>query len=208
MARRWSRQPDDLAAGPGAAPAAGSGRVDALARLALAVHRQPVPVAARPPALSFRGATEPEVPDWARWPHLWRRAINLWTAGPPATPHGLLHRDFHLGNLLWQGDTITGLIDWAETSWEPADLDVAHACSDFAMLHTTADAETFRAAYLEQGGRLDPDPEAARFWVVSDILGFLPDPAHILVALRSTRPDLSADTVRRGLEDLLATTLA
>ena len=76
------------------------------------------------------------------------------------------------------------------------------------MLHTTADAEAFRAAYLRQGGRLDPDPDAARFWVVSDILGFLPDPAHILAAVARSRPDLSAAVVRQGLEDLLALTLA
>ena len=76
------------------------------------------------------------------------------------------------------------------------------------MLHTTADVETFRAAYLREGGRLDPDPDAARFWMVSDILGFLPDPAHILAAVASSRPDLSAGVVRRGLEDLLALTLA
>ena len=55
-----------------------------------------------------------------------------------------------------------------------ADLDVAHLCSDFAMLHTIADVQTFRAEYVRLGGPLDPDPDAARFWVVSDILGFLP----------------------------------
>jgi aminoglycoside phosphotransferase (APT) family kinase protein len=182
--------------------------ITAWARLAVAVHQQPVLVEHRPPTFSFRGPIEPEVPGWARWPGLWRKAIDVWAAGPPPTPYGLLHRDFHLGNTLWQGDTVTGLIDWAETSWGPPDLDVAHACSDFAMLHTTADAETFRAAYLRQGGRLDPDPDASRFWVVSDILGFLPDPAHILVAVASSRPDLSPGVVRQGLEDLLAVTLA
>ena len=131
------------------------------------------------------------IPGWARWPGLWRQAIDLRAAGPPPTPYGLLHRDFHLGNILWQNDTVTGLIDWAETSWGPPDLDVAHLCSDFAMLHTTADVEAFRAAYVRQGGQLDPDPDAARFWVVSDILGFLPEPAHILDAVASSRPDLS-----------------
>jgi hypothetical protein len=135
---------------------------------------------------------------------LWRRAINIWRSGPPPTVHGLLHRDFHLGNVLWNGDTVTGLIDWAETSWGPADLDVAHLCADFAMLHATADAETFRTGYLQQGGQLDPNPDAARFWFVSDILGFLPDPAHIIPAVSSNRPDLTPDDVRRGLEDLLA----
>ena len=182
--------------------------ITALAELAVMVHRQPVPAEQRPPTFSFRGSTEPEVPGWTRSPGLWQRAIDVYLAGPPPTAYGLLHRDFHLGNTLWQDDTVSGLIDWAETSWGPADLDVAHACADFAMLHSTADAEAFRAAYIRQGGRLDPDPEAARFWVVSDILGFLPDPAHILTAVGPSRPDLSPDDVRQGLEDLLALTLA
>lgn len=181
--------------------------ITAWAHTAATVHRQPVPTARRPPTFSFRGAAEPEVPGWARRPSLWRQAIDLWAAGPPPTPYRLLHRDFHLGNTLWHGDVVTGLVDWAETSWGPPDLDVAHACSDLAMLHTTADAKTFRDAYVAQGGRIDPDPHAARYWMVSDILGFLPDPAHILVAVASTRPDLSPDDVRHGLEDLLTVTL-
>ncbi|HET9646930.1 MAG TPA: aminoglycoside phosphotransferase family protein [Microlunatus sp.] len=181
--------------------------VRALARLAVDVHDQPVPPDQRPPPLSFRLPPEPEVPTWARWPDLWRRALELWFDGPPATASGLLHRDFHFGNLLWDGDTITGLIDWAETSLGPPDLDVAHLCADFAMMHTVGDAASFRDAYLRAGGRLDPDPDAARFWVVADILGFLPDPAHILAPVAPRRPDLTADRVRHGLEDLLAVTL-
>jgi hypothetical protein len=43
-------------------------------------------------------------------------------------------------------------------------------------------------AYLRQGGRLDPDQDAARFWAVGDILGFLPDPAHILAGWRRADP--------------------
>ena len=186
----------------------GPAAITVLARMAVAVHRHPVPVAARPPTFAFRGPTEPGVPAWARWPELWQRAIDLWSAGPPPTPHGFLHRDFHLGNVLWQGDTVTGLVDWTETSWGPPDLDVAHAVADFAMLHTLADADAFRAAYVSEGGRLDPDPAAARFWVIADILGFLPDPAHILASVGGNRPDLIPGDIRRGLEDLLVQVLS
>ena len=200
-------QPDDLAPRPGTTRADGAGRDHRLGESRCGGTPAAGLGGNRPSTFSFRGPAEPEVPGWARWPALWQQAIDAWSAGPPATPYGLLHRDFHLGNTLWQSDRVTGLIDWAETSWGPPDLDVAHACSDFAMLHATADGEAFRAAYLRQGGRLDPDPDAARFWVVSDILGFLPDPAHILTAVARTRPDLSADIVRRGLEDFLALTL-
>lgn len=179
-----------------------------LAQQALAIHRHPVPLADRPPTFSYRGMASPEIPDWARKPALWRRAIDTWKAGPPRTPYGLLHRDFHLGNILWDGDQVTGIVDWADMSWGPADLDVAHMCSDFAMLHTLADAAAFRTSYLAQGGLLDPDPDGRRFWIVSDILGFLPDPAHILPGLTITRPDVTADDVRFGLEDLLELTLS
>ena len=185
----------------------GPAAITAWARLAVTVHRQAVPVGRRPPTFSFRGAARPEVPGWARWPGVWRRAVELFAAGPPPTPHGLLHRDLHLGNTLWQGDAVTGLVDWAEASWGPADLDEAHACADFAMLHTLADADVFRDAYVRHGGVLDPDPDAARFWVVGDVLGFLPDPAHILPGLAASRPELTAEDVRRGLEDLLVRTL-
>ncbi len=185
----------------------GPAAVTALADLAVAVHRRSVPAARRPPVFTFRGPAVPVVPDWSRRPRLWRRAIDLRLAGLPPTPYGLLHRDFHFGNTVWHGDAITGLVDWAETSWGPPDLDVAHLCADFAMLHGVADAELFRAAYRERGGRLDPDPDAASFWVISDIIGFLPDPAHILAAVAPGRPDLSADAIRHGLEDLLEQTL-
>lgn len=186
----------------------GPDAVSALAALAVTVHQQPVSPTRRPPVFAYRGESEPQVPSWARWPGLWYRAIKIKSPGSPPTPYGLLHRDFHLSNVLWQGDRLTGLIDWAETSWGPADFDVAHACSDFAMLHTVADALAFRTAYTRQGGRLDPDSAAARYWQVSDILGFLPDPAHILAAVGAGRPDLTADDVRFGLEDLLAESLS
>lgn len=171
------------------------------------MHTHAVPAGQRPPTFTFRGSARPQVPDWARWPCLWRTAIDHWEAGSPPTPHGLLHRDFHLGNTLWQGEAVSGLVDWAETSWGPPDLDVAHACADLAMLHSVADVETFRTAYARQGGQLDPDPAAAAYWVIGDILGFLPDPAHILPGLETRRPDLTPVTLRRGLEDLLALTL-
>ena len=182
--------------------------IAALARELVAVHRQVVPREERPPAFSFRESSEGHVPEWARWPELWRRALSIRADRPPDTDQGLLHGDCHLSNTLWEGATVSGLIDWAETAWGPPDLDVAHMCSDFAMMHSTSDAEAFRAAYTRHGGRLDPDRDSARYWAVSDILGFLPDPAHILTAVANNRPDLTADALRRGLEDLLAATLA
>ncbi|HEU5485908.1 MAG TPA: aminoglycoside phosphotransferase family protein [Microlunatus sp.] len=185
----------------------GPGAITELARVVVALHRRPVAHSQELPVFTLRRAIDPAVPGWARWPHLWRRALDLTATAPPPPPCGLLHGDLHLGNLLWRDDEVTGLIDWAETSWGPPDVDVAHLCSDFAMMHSALDAERFRSAYLRAGGRLDPDPDAARFWMISDIIGFLPDPAHILPAVHVHRPDITADQVRQRLEQLLQVTL-
>jgi aminoglycoside phosphotransferase (APT) family kinase protein len=187
----------------------GPAAIEALAAVAVAVHRHPVALENRPPAFAFRGPAEPQVPDWSTRPALWRAAIDRFLAGrseqaAAPTTYVLVHRDFHLGNVLWAGDTVTGVVDWAETSWGPAGLDVAHMSSDFAMLYDLAGAEAFRSAYVGLGGRLDQDPA---FWQLADIIGFLPDPAHILRAVSATRPDLTAHRIRSGLEDLAAATL-
>ena len=180
--------------------------IDALAQAAVAIHQVAVPRGDRPATFTLRGLDAPQVPSWTSRPELWRRAIEVVHGDVPTAAHGLLHRDFHLGNTLWEEDEVTGLIDWAETSWGPPDVDVAHMCSDFAMMHGPAAADRFRLAYLSSGGRLD-DSDACRFWIISDVLGFLPDPAHILPAVSPSRPDLSARLVRERLEALLAESL-
>jgi aminoglycoside phosphotransferase (APT) family kinase protein len=177
--------------------------IDELARVAAVIHAIDVDPESRPRPYEFWTPVDLDVPSWTDRPDLWRRAIKIFHEGPPDTVLGLIHRDFHPGNILWRGDLITGVIDWAETSWGPADLDVAHSCSNFAMLQDLASAGAFREAYLRHGGRLDPDAGSARFWRISDILGFLPDPAPIITKLTSTRPELTPDVVRARLEELL-----
>lgn len=185
----------------------GPAAVEELARAAARIHAVPVEAGDRPQDFQFWVPAHPTVPVWAERPRLWERALELFAGGPPPTPYGLLHRDFHPDNVLWDGDRMTGVIDWAETSWGPADLDVTHCRTNFAMLQDVAAADAFSAAYARHGGRVDPDPEASRYWAVSDILGFLPDPTSIIVALMATRPELSAGLVRRRLEGLLALVL-
>ena len=181
--------------------------MDALADVAVAVHAVTVADEDRPTLFTPWTPAVLEVPVWSTRPALWAEAIERCGGPAPATTQHLVHRDFHPGNTLWEGDVVTGLIDWAETSWGPSDLDVAHACSNFAMLHAVEDAVAFTRAYERRGGRLDPDPEARRYWTCLDVLGFLPDPGPVVVALTRQRPDLDADGVRHRLEDLLALAL-
>ena len=185
----------------------GPAAIDALADVAVGVHAVAVEDRLRPPPFASWVPDPVQVPAWSRRPALWAEAIERYEGPVPATPQHLVHRDFHPGNVLWQGDVVSGLIDWAETAWGPSDLDVAHAAANFAMLHSVDDALAFTASYERHGGRLDPDPEARRYWTSLDALGFLPEPLVIVSELVRRRPDLDADGVRQRLEDLLEESL-
>jgi aminoglycoside phosphotransferase (APT) family kinase protein len=187
--------------------ATGRPAVEELARAAAVIHATPVPPGQQPQDYQFWAPAELEVPVWSTVPQLWRRAIEIFGQRPPLTPPGLVHRDFHPGNVLWAGDRITGVIDWAETSWGPPDLDVAHAMTNFAMLHDLDSARAFAAAYRRHGGVVEQSPDASRFWAVSDILGFLPDPVLHLTALLKARPELVPSVLRSRLDQLLSSIL-
>jgi Ser/Thr protein kinase RdoA (MazF antagonist) len=175
-----------------------------LARAAVGIHATDVPADLRPAPYALWGPPRPIVPDWAEDQKLWNKALDLVAGAPPPTAHGLIHRDFHPGNLLWIGDRLTGVIDWTESSWGPADFDVAHCGNNLAMLHGLEHAGRFRRAYLAAGGVLDTDPQAVGYWQVADLIGFLPSPEHEIRALTSSSTRPPPPVVHDRTEALLA----
>ena len=109
----------------------------------------------------------------------WAAAIDVIRG--PAPPHQgrFLHRDFHPGNVLFDvpparpaDARITGVVDWAATSWGPADLDVAHCSTNLALLHGPAWGLRFAEAYEEAGGVLAAAASERLYWRVRDGLAF------------------------------------
>jgi aminoglycoside phosphotransferase (APT) family kinase protein len=185
-----------------------------LAGLLVRLHRF------RPPAdswprdyQSWAFESKQVVPPWSSDDALYVDAFARLAEGRPAYRPTFLHRDYYPANVLWQDGTLTGLVDWVETSTGPADLDVAHCASNLAGLHGAQVALAFRQAYVDAGGVLEEDPEASRYWQLLDLVGFLPDPAgRESGAVGSTitetwrangRPDLTVDVTRRRREELL-----
>ena len=103
----------------------------------------------------------------------WEQAFAVLGQDPPSYDGTFLHRDFHPRNVLWTGDEITGIVDWVETSWGPAWLDVAHCRTNLAITHGTEVADRFGAAYQRLTGR-----EPQRYFDVMDVVGFLPPPGR------------------------------
>ncbi|MFI6013866.1 alpha/beta fold hydrolase [Streptomyces sp. NPDC051243] len=114
---------------------------------------------------------------------LWDRAVEVIRREPPAYEGCFLHRDFHPGNVLFSGageeSRISGVVDWVETSWGPADLDVAHCSTALALLHGPEHGFGFRARYEAHGGRQLADSADHLYWRLLDALAYSPDAAKL-----------------------------
>ncbi|MFD7879357.1 phosphotransferase [Streptomyces sp. NPDC059766] len=135
----------------------------------------------------------------------WKRAVDVIRRDPPPYEGCFLHRDFHPGNVLFSGAgqelRITGVVDWVETSWGPADLDVAHCSTALALLHGPEYGLGFPERYEAQGGRDLADATDHLYWRLLDALHYCPDAAKLAGPWRDLgRDDLTSDVLGERLE--------
>ncbi|WP_262386978.1 aminoglycoside phosphotransferase family protein [Streptomyces sp. TRM49041] len=184
-------------------------RAALLARQLAGIHRVEVPEAARPRA--YQAWTAPDrvrIPEGTARRLLWERAVDVIRRDPPPHTRCFLHRDFHPGNVLFTGTgaglRITGVVDWVETSWGPADLDVAHCSTALALLHGTDAGMGFADLYAESGGALSPDPASHLYWRLLDALAYAPDAEKVALPWRELgRTDLTPQVLTERLETYL-----
>jgi aminoglycoside phosphotransferase (APT) family kinase protein len=184
-------------------------RAELLAHQLLRIHRLPVTAEARP--RTYQAWTSPErvsPPEDTERPELWQRAVEVIRREPPDYRACFLHRDFHPGNVLFTGEgdglQISGLVDWVETSWGPADLDVAHCSTALALLHGVSTGMQFSDLYVAAGGTLAEDHASHLYWRLLDALAFAPDAEKVAVPWREVgRADLTPTLLTRRLEGYL-----
>ena len=105
----------------------------------------------------------------------WAAAIDVIRGPAPPYEGRFLHRDFQPGNVLFNvpphgpaGARVTGVVDWAATSWGPADLDVAHCSTTLALLHGPEWGLRFSEVYEAAGGVLAAASDERLYWQVRD----------------------------------------
>ncbi|WP_406492322.1 alpha/beta fold hydrolase [Streptomyces sp. NBC_01604] len=179
-------------------------RLDLLAAQLVRIHE--VVPAERP--RPYQAWTSPERVIAPPGP-LWERAVDVIRREPPSYEGCFLHRDFHPGNVLFDGSgdglRISGVVDWVETSWGPADLDVAHCSTALALLHGPEHGLGFRARYEAHGGRRLADGPDHLYWRLLDALGYAPDAAKFAGPWRELgRTDLTAEVLGGRLEAYVA----
>jgi hypothetical protein len=93
------------------------------------------------------------------------------------------------------------VVDWVETSWGPADLDVAHCSTALTLLHGADVGLQFAEHYQRAGGRLSADRHARLYWYLIDALHYSPDADKLVTPWREFgRTDLSPELVAARLE--------
>ncbi|MFB7502089.1 aminoglycoside phosphotransferase family protein [Streptomyces broussonetiae] len=152
-------------------------RVPLLARQLVAIHA--LRPAERPREYVARTTADTVVTPKGADAAAWAAATDVIREPAPPCEGRFLHRDFHPGNVLFDvpppgsaGARITGVVDWAQTSWGPADLDVAHCSTNLALLHGPAWGLRFAEAYEEAGGVPAAAASERLYWRVRDALAF------------------------------------
>lgn len=119
-----------------------------------------------------------------------------------ALPHSseLLRRD----RLAYSGadSRISGVVDWVETSWGPADLDVAHCSTALAPLHGVPAGMSLAGEYAGAGEELAADATDHLYWRLLDAPAHAPDAEKLAVPWRELgRSDPTAEVLAARLEE-------
>ncbi|MBV1935936.1 aminoglycoside phosphotransferase family protein [Streptomyces sp. BV286] len=181
-------------------------RVPLLARQLVAIHA--VRPAERPREYAALTTADTVVVPKGADAALWAAAIDVIRKPAPPYEGRFLHRDFHPGNVLFDvptecpaGARVTGVVDWATTSWGPADLDVAHCSTNLALLHGPAWGLRFAEAYEEAGGVLAAAANERLYWRVRDGLACSEDVKSVAQSWREAgRTGLTTRAVVKRLD--------
>lgn len=148
------------------------GYLASAAEVLVAIHTVRVPPEAGLPRYAPYYARRPVSPPFSTRPGLWERVGDVLDLPPPAHRETFIHRDYHPGNVLWDGTQVSGVVDWATAAWGPPGIDLARMRMNLASHHGRDIADRFFVAYVAAGG----DASARNpFWDLLDAADLLPD---------------------------------
>ncbi len=117
-----------------------------------------------------------ETPAWSRYPDLWNTAFKIVKGPRPKGKDCFIHRDFHPANVLWSGNSISGVVDWVNACHGPEGIDLGHCRVDLALLHGVPVADAFLKAYIcnaDTSFRYDP------YWDLLSVIDILFGPPEV-----------------------------
>jgi aminoglycoside phosphotransferase (APT) family kinase protein len=113
-----------------------------------------------------------------------------------------MHSDYWPGNLLWQGDQISAVVDWEEAACGDPGYDVAYAEMHLHLLGLETAAQAFLEAYEREAGQR---VEYLGFWELAAAVRPLPDPTRLLSQYRALgMPPCAPDVLQARFRQFIA----
>lgn len=117
-----------------------------------------------------------DTPDWSSCPELWNKAIHIVKGPQPVVKLCFIHRDYHPTNILWKGNSVSGVVDWVNACRGPAGIDLGHCRLNLAMLYGVQTADAFLSAYQHHAGpAFSYDP----YWDTLSLINILGGPPEV-----------------------------
>ena len=120
---------------------------------------------------AYGAGHELDVPAWSRHADAWQRALEMHQSDMPSYDPVLIHRDYHPGNVLWNGQVVSGVVDWVWGCRGPKLVDVAHCRVNLALHIGIEAADMFLTAWETHAAVYGYDPT----WDLRDAADVLPD---------------------------------
>ena len=139
----------------------------------VAIHALPLPRGHELPVYApYAPHGPPSAKAGARRRAMWERVAAVLERPRPVSRDRFIHRDYHPGNIQWDGAGVSGVIDWLTAARGPAGIDLARMRQNL-VIHVQKDtAERFAAAYVSAGG----DASARHpFWDLLDAVDLVQD---------------------------------
>ena len=143
------------------------------AEVLVAIHSVPLSEKATLPQYApYSDLSMMKSPENSSRSELWKCVAEALRSTPPAKKETFIHRDYHPGNILWNGAGVTGVVDWATVAIGPPGIDLARMRLSLALHHGRSSADRFVHAYLAAGGDTSArDP----YWDLLDAADFVVD---------------------------------
>ena len=117
-------------------------------------------------------------------------------------PARLAHVDYSPGNILWQGERISAVLDWEEAACGDPGYDVAYGYTHIQLLGLESAASTFLEVYEEEAGHR---VENLGFWELAAAVRPMPDPARLLHQYSALgMPPCTPEVIRERLRHFIA----
>jgi aminoglycoside phosphotransferase (APT) family kinase protein len=110
-------------------------------------------------------------------------------------PDVLTHSDFWSGNVLWEGDAVSGVVDWSGGAYGPPALDLGWCRLDLLLLYDERVADEFLGSYRQAAPSSAVDSALCDLWALArsheSVESWVPNYADF------GRLDLTAEELRR-----------